>query len=166
MQGAAPHATPLLKVLHPQTLPYAGGRIRTCEGTKPQDNLNLKENFFSFTATQNHLVLLCLKSCPFDRSGTPAEPSPRLAWQPHALLSQLGGLASQWLGQCPRLCKVPSEPSVRPQLTPLRGINVIIILLLFYQVLRFCPKVLSMRLQPLLLRLIALSFQLSKQNPC
>ena len=65
MQGERFPHNPFEKVLYPQTFAFgkhflaqvfvrrqksAGGEIRTLEGTKPQD----------------------LKSCPFDRSGTPA----------------------------------------------------------------------------------------------
>jgi len=52
---------------------YAGGEIRTLEGTKPQDffELFLKSFFCSFDKT---FFKSFLKSCPVDRLGTPAKP--------------------------------------------------------------------------------------------
>jgi len=76
----------------PQSSAIAGGRIRTAEGTKPQDLLSFFvaqkswKRFFPglfllsdkkkllnfFSQVFWHLPKKLLKSCPFDRSGTPA----------------------------------------------------------------------------------------------
>lgn len=47
----------------------AGGRVRTCVGTKPTDDLRMVLH----RTLDEHSALKCLESVPFGHSGTPAD---------------------------------------------------------------------------------------------